>query len=55
MSGPMTRIDIPAREYVPLGPNLGKSFASPTSPWVVPMTASVRAHVPTPSQDPTPL
>ena len=50
----MTRVDIQAWEYVPLGPNLGKSSASSISPWVVPMKALVRAHVPTPSQDPTP-
>ena len=31
--------DIQAWEYVPLGPNLGKSFASSISPWVVPMAA----------------
>jgi 2-keto-4-pentenoate hydratase/2-oxohepta-3-ene-1,7-dioic acid hydratase in catechol pathway len=31
--------DIQAWEYVPLGPNLGKSFASTISPWVVPLLA----------------
>src|SRR5207302_574455 len=31
--------DIQAREYQPLGPFLGKSFASPISPWVVPLVA----------------
>lgn len=47
--------DIQAWEYVPLGPNLGKSFASSISPWVVPMAALEAARVPTPTQDPTPL
>ncbi|WP_460538613.1 fumarylacetoacetase [Echinicola sediminis] len=31
--------DIQAWEYVPLGPFLGKSFASSISPWVVPLEA----------------
>ena len=47
--------DIQAWEYVPLGPNLGKSFASTISPWVVPMLALEGAKVPTPVQDPQPL
>lgn len=50
--------DIQAWEYVPLGPHLGKSFASSMSPWVVPMAALAAAKVPTPGQngqDPTPL
>ncbi|WP_226344147.1 fumarylacetoacetase [Agilicoccus flavus] len=47
--------DIQAWEYVPLGPNLGKSFASSISPWVVPMAALEAARVPTPTQEPTPL
>ncbi|NPC96359.1 fumarylacetoacetase [Nocardioides sp. zg-DK7169] len=47
--------DIQAWEYVPLGPNLGKSFASTVSPWVVPMLALADAKVATPAQDPTPL
>ena len=47
--------DIQAWEYVPLGPNLGKSFASTISPWVVPMLALAEAKVATPTQDPTPL
>jgi fumarylacetoacetase len=47
--------DIQAWEYVPLGPNLGKSFASTISPWVVPLLALQSATVPTPAQDPTPL
>ncbi|MQW75129.1 fumarylacetoacetase [Nocardioides sp. dk4132] len=47
--------DIQAWEYVPLGPHLGKSFASTISPWVVPMLALAQAKVATPTQDPTPL
>ena len=47
--------DIQAWEYVPLGPNLGKSFASTISPWVVPLLALREARVPTPEQDPQPL
>lgn len=47
--------DIQAWEYVPLGPHLGKSFASSMSPWVVPMAALQAAKVPTPTQHPTPL
>lgn len=47
--------DIQAWEYVPLGPNLGKSFASTISPWVVPMAALDHARVPLPPQDPAPL
>jgi fumarylacetoacetase len=37
---------------VPLGPNLGKSFASTVSPWVVPLLALDDARLPTPVQDP---
>ncbi|MGY1644282.1 fumarylacetoacetase [Geodermatophilus sp. SYSU D00703] len=47
--------DIQAWEYVPLGPNLGKSFASTISPWVVPLLALQPAKVATPRQDPEPL
>ena len=47
--------DIQAWEYVPLGPNLGKSFASTVSPWVVPLLALESARVDTPAQDPAPL
>ncbi|MCW2499555.1 MAG: fahA [Frankiales bacterium] len=42
--------DIQAYEYVPLGPFLGKSFATSISPWVVPLEALDR--VPVPVQDP---
>ena len=44
--------DIQAYEYVPLGPFLGKSFATSISPWVVPLEALDR--VPSPVQDPVP-
>src|SRR4051795_887841 len=47
--------DIQAWEYVPLGPNLGKSFASTISPWVVPLLALQQARVRTPVQEPEPL
>ncbi|GAA4533969.1 fumarylacetoacetase [Amycolatopsis samaneae] len=47
--------DIQAWEYVPLGPFLGKSFATSISPWVVPLLALEAARVPTPAQVPEPL
>lgn len=47
--------DIQAWEYVPLGPFLGKSFATSISPWVVPLAALEAARVPTPHQEPEPL
>lgn len=47
--------DIQAWEYVPLGPHLGKSFASTISPWVVPLAALAAARTATPEQRPTPL
>lgn len=47
--------DIQAWEYVPLGPFLGKSFATSVSPWVVPLLALEAARVATPPQDPDPL
>ncbi|MGH9119334.1 MAG: fumarylacetoacetase [Acidimicrobiales bacterium] len=47
--------DIQAWEYVPLGPFLGKSFATSISPWVVPLDALAAAVVPPPAQEPTPL
>jgi fumarylacetoacetase len=47
--------DLQAWEYVPLGPHLGKSFATSVSPWVVPLTALQGARVPLPGQDPVPL
>jgi fumarylacetoacetase len=45
--------DIQAWEYQPLGPFLGKSFATSISPWVVPLSALER--VPAPPQEPEPL
>ena len=47
--------DIQAWEYVPLGPFLGKSFATSISPWVVPLDALDAARIPLPRQDPEPL
>jgi fumarylacetoacetase len=47
--------DIQAWEYVPLGPFLGKSFATSISPWVVPLDALDAARVSAPPQDPRPL
>ncbi|MCW2854927.1 MAG: fahA [Marmoricola sp.] len=47
--------DIQAWEYVPLGPFLGKSFATSISPWVTPLAALDAARVPLPGQDPEPL
>ena len=44
--------DIQSYEYVPLGPFLGKSFATSISPWVVPLAALDR--VPAPVQNPRP-
>jgi fumarylacetoacetase len=47
--------DIQGWEYVPLGPFLGKSFATSVSPWVVPLDALEPFRVEGPEQDPTPL
>ena len=47
--------DIQRWEYVPLGPFLGKSFATSVSPWVVPLAALEPYRVPAPPQDPEPL
>jgi fumarylacetoacetase len=47
--------DIQAWEYVPLGPFLGKSFATSVSPWVVPLAALDAARVRPPARDPQPL
>ena len=44
--------DLQAWEYVPLGPFLGKSFATSVSPWVVPLDALVDARLPGPAQEP---
>jgi fumarylacetoacetase len=47
--------DIQAWEYVPLGPFLGKSFATSVSAWVTPLAALEAAWCDLPKQDPAPL
>jgi fumarylacetoacetase len=47
--------DIQAWEYVPLGPFLGKSFATSISAWVLPFEALRDAEIALPRQDPEPL
>jgi fumarylacetoacetase len=50
--------DIQAWEYQPLGPFLGKSFATSIAPWVIPMEALLPFRLPSqarPSSDPQPL
>lgn len=47
--------DIQAWEYVPLGPFLGKSFATSISPWIVPLDALRHARVAPPARDVEPL
>jgi fumarylacetoacetase len=47
--------DIQAWEYVPLGPFLGKSFATSVSPWIIPLAALDGARIDPPAQDPQPL
>jgi fumarylacetoacetase len=48
--------DLQAWEYMPLGPHLGKSFATSASPWVVSLLALEAARIPLPGQnDPQPL
>ena len=47
--------DIQAWEYVPLGPFLGKSFATSISGWVTPYEAFEAARVDLPRQEPVPL
>jgi fumarylacetoacetase len=44
--------DIQAWEYQPLGPFLGKSFATSVSAWVTPLAALESAWVDAPAQDP---
>lgn len=46
--------DIQAFEYQPLGPFLGKSFATSMSPWLVPIDALDPFRVEPPVQDPEP-
>ena len=43
--------DLQAWEYVPLGPFLGKSFATSISPWIMPLAALEAARVPPPRRD----
>jgi fumarylacetoacetase len=47
--------DIQAWEYVPLGPNLGKSFQTSISAWVTPLALLDDARVEAPLQEPPPL
>jgi fumarylacetoacetase len=46
--------DIQRHEYEPLGPFLGKSFATSMSAWITPLDALDEARVPPPPQDPPP-
>ena len=47
--------DIQAWEYVPLGPNLGKSFQTSVSAWVTPLEVLEDVRVGAPPQEPRPL
>jgi fumarylacetoacetase len=47
--------DIQKWEYVPLGPFLGKSFATTISPWIVPFDALEPFRCEGPKQNPAPL
>ena len=47
--------DIQAWEYQPLGPFLGKSFATTMSAWVTPLAALHGCRTAGPAQDPSPL
>ena len=47
--------DIQAWEYQPLGPFLGKSFATSVSHWVVPLDELAESRVPREPQEPEPL
>jgi fumarylacetoacetase len=47
--------DIQAWEYQPLGPFLGKSFATSMSAWVTPLAALEAARVAPPEQSPPPM
>lgn len=44
--------DIQGWEYVPLGPFLGKNFASSVSPWIVTLDALEQFRIPGPKQEP---
>ena len=47
--------DIQRWEYVPLGPFLGKNFATSVSPWIVPLQALEPFRCDAPEQSPPPL
>jgi fumarylacetoacetase len=47
--------DIQAWEYVPLGPFLGKSFATSISAWVTPLSLLEGRRAAAPAQEPVPL
>ena len=47
--------DLQAWEYQPLGPFLGKSFATSIGAWVTPLAALEPFRVPAPEQQPAPL
>ncbi|MDP9820899.1 fumarylacetoacetase [Nocardioides massiliensis] len=47
--------DIQGWEYAPLGPFLGKAFATSIAGWVTPLAALEAARVPLPDQQPPPL
>lgn len=47
--------DLQGWEYQPLGPFLGKSFATTISPWLVTLEALAPYRLPAPLQDPQPL
>jgi fumarylacetoacetase len=46
--------DVQRVEYEPLGPFLGKSFATSISAWITPLAALAAARVPPPPQEPPP-
>lgn len=46
--------DVQRLEYEPLGPFLGKSFATSMSAWITPLRALAEARRPPPPQDPPP-
>jgi fumarylacetoacetase len=50
-----TARDVQAWEYQPLGPFLGKSFATTLAAWVTPLAALDACRVPGPPQEPAPL
>jgi fumarylacetoacetase len=47
--------DLQAWEYQPLGPFLGKSFATSIGAWVTPLAAALDRRVAAPAQEPEPL